>query len=857
MGKSGKLFKSLVAGVRVFKSPSKERPAKEKSVPHANKKEDKDRVRKGSKDKCFGNLGKSSSRSRDVAAAASSPDAIEIKCVQVESERLKDVLPIAESFTTESSVSANKGPVKAQGVNAGHVCNQLSQTGPKGHISNREEWAASKIQAAFRCYLAQRAFRALKALVRIQALVRGQTVRRQASTSLRCMNAIIRIQALARGHRVRSSELGQLVQKHLQQTRQSRKRPAEGWVNSMATAQQLHAKAQSKQDAVTKRQRALVYAFSEQLNRRTQKQSSSLGLENQVDKSHWVWIWLERWTAATPKGSPVTASVEECTVVTKTVEKPKTTRVGKHLEGSKKDGRKLNEHADGTTPPQRGFSPEGQEKTANVVVKKEEKMKASTESERLSTPPQRGFSPEGQEKTANVVVKKEEKMKASTESERLSIRKANVSGSNPTTSTITVVQKPLSSPPAPSTPPLSSFKDDSLLATKETGCLDTAQPLDSSAMSEVMDWTSPVSVIESTLAPPLIVSDNSLHPATCEIHAVGAEITMSPDTKLTSLTSPTLQSLPLSMSDTSNGSFELPACTTMGTVFTGFDSPGRMAYPNSSSILSFSPAEAYSPSKPLSPIHPVEEEEMQRLSATNSPREQGTFFREHHASPPPPLCTPDNLAHEALSNGMQMPEGPTTYSINGDDGVHISEEPVHSINGDTTVVFSEAASTVNEDTGSEPIQADAFSETNGRCDASVSSVGAKSVEVSSKHTTTGQGLKHELQAECVSPSVPSYMATTKSSKAKIRTLSSPKQKSESPKPKLDSPKPKVDSPTQKVDSASKRRHSLSGLDGKVSPGIQKSALHVRASSKGQLSLSKDLSTDNLALSNGDSRRHEK
>lgn len=73
---------------------------------------------------------------------------------------------------------------------------------------------------------AQRAFRALKAVVRLQALVRGQMVRRQASASLRCMNAVIRMQALARGHRVRNSELGQLVQKHLQQTKQSRKKPS-------------------------------------------------------------------------------------------------------------------------------------------------------------------------------------------------------------------------------------------------------------------------------------------------------------------------------------------------------------------------------------------------------------------------------------------------------------------------------------------------------------------------------------------------------------------------------------------------------------------------------------------------------
>ena len=40
----------------------------------------------------------------------------------------------------------------------------------------------------------------------------------------------------------------------------------EGWVSSISTAQQLQAKAQSKQDAIMKRQRAMVYTFSEQVN---------------------------------------------------------------------------------------------------------------------------------------------------------------------------------------------------------------------------------------------------------------------------------------------------------------------------------------------------------------------------------------------------------------------------------------------------------------------------------------------------------------------------------------------------------------------------------------------------------------
>ncbi|XP_010526431.1 PREDICTED: protein IQ-DOMAIN 14 [Tarenaya hassleriana] len=61
--------------------------------------------------------------------------------------------------------------------------------------------AATRIQCAFRGYLARKALRALRGVVKIQALVRGYLVRRQAAETLRSMEALVRAQATVKFHR--------------------------------------------------------------------------------------------------------------------------------------------------------------------------------------------------------------------------------------------------------------------------------------------------------------------------------------------------------------------------------------------------------------------------------------------------------------------------------------------------------------------------------------------------------------------------------------------------------------------------------------------------------------------------------
>lgn len=169
------------------------------------------------------------------------------------------------------------------------------------HIKLSEDVAATRIQTAFRAYLARKALRRMKGAIRFQKLTQAQSVRKQSTSTLTHLQTWSRIQAQIRDRRQSMVTEGRLKQKKLE-NQMKLEAKIHGleveWNSGSDTMEEILARIQQREEAALKRERALAYAFNHQWRANSGQNQGSNASE--VGKSNWGWSWKERWIAARP-----------------------------------------------------------------------------------------------------------------------------------------------------------------------------------------------------------------------------------------------------------------------------------------------------------------------------------------------------------------------------------------------------------------------------------------------------------------------------------------------------------------------------------------------------------------------------
>nr|CAB3464998.1 unnamed protein product [Digitaria exilis] len=168
-------------------------------------------------------------------------------------------------------------------------------TTPRAWVArSKEDIAATRIQAACRGYL--------RGMARLMSLVEGFTIKRQTEGALYCMQTMTRIQTQIYSRRLKTEEDKKALKGQIKVKQSLDKiKIGEGWDHSLQSKEQMEAVLMMKQEAASRRQKALSYAFSNQWRNRNPSSARAAPAPMFMDPGNpnWGWSYTERWMAAT------------------------------------------------------------------------------------------------------------------------------------------------------------------------------------------------------------------------------------------------------------------------------------------------------------------------------------------------------------------------------------------------------------------------------------------------------------------------------------------------------------------------------------------------------------------------------
>lgn len=174
--------------------------------------------------------------------------------------------------------------------------------------STGKEFAATRIQTAYRSYRARKALRCLKGTSRFQALIEADALTKQASSALDKIHFWSRIQTEIISRRYWMAAEGRIKQKRLENQVKVESKLHElevEWCGGPETMEEIVSRIQHREEATNKRERAMAYAFYHQWRANPNRYFGQAYYD--LSKESWGWSWKERWIAVCPWEARVVA----------------------------------------------------------------------------------------------------------------------------------------------------------------------------------------------------------------------------------------------------------------------------------------------------------------------------------------------------------------------------------------------------------------------------------------------------------------------------------------------------------------------------------------------------------------------